>query len=144
MYIKGIFGVLTFDFPNFFLMYENKFLILNKIIFFNVIKQISMFYKKVVHLFFFRLKLRGLGYEIVKSSRYMYRFFFAKNHFYYFHIPVGIFFKCKFRNFFFLSFNKAYLNDIFSNLLKLKKLDFYEKSNSFFVKNRVIYLKKRK
>src|SRR5271168_4966551 len=97
MYIKGIFGVLTFDFPNFFLMYENKFLILNKIIFFNVIKQISMFYKKVVHLFFFRLKLRGLGYEIVKSSRYMYRFFFAKNHFYYFHIPVGIFFKCKFR-----------------------------------------------
>jgi len=94
MYIKGIFGVLTFDFPNFFLMYENKFLILNKIIFFNVIKQISMFYKKVVHLFFFRLKLRGLGYEIVKSSRYMYRFFFAKNHFYYLLICIRYIFHC--------------------------------------------------
>jgi hypothetical protein len=34
------------------------------------------------------------------------------------------------------------LNTVFSNLVLLKKLDFFERTNSFIVPNKVLFLKK--
>jgi len=71
-------------------------------------------------------------------------FFFAKNHFYYFNIPLYNYVKIRRRNFFVISFNKMLLNQLFHHFMLLKKLDLYEKTNSFISKNKILFLKKRK
>jgi hypothetical protein len=36
------------------------------------------------------------------------------------------------------------LNDLFAKLLKIKKMDFYERANTFIVPRKILYIKKRK
>jgi ribosomal protein L6P/L9E len=115
----------------------------------NKIFSMFVWYFMVMHnyvsrIFYFRLKLRGLGYRIKKIARFFFRFFFARNHFYYFHLPAGVYIKQRFRTLFIVSSNKARLNDLFNQLLILRKMDMYEKTNSFVVKNKIFFLKKRK
>ena len=79
-----------------------------------------------------------------KINNYLLKFFFARNHFYYFNIPIYTFIKIRRRNFFVISFNKILLNQLFHHFILLKKLYLYEKTNSFVSKNKILFLKKRK
>jgi hypothetical protein len=134
--------------PNdyYFLKNNNNFyfLFLKKKLNFSIFIQILNFYKNSINLYFFKLRLRGLGYRIKKIGKKLYKFFFGVRHYFYFYVPFDIFMKHLKRNFFMLSFNLSKLNDIFANILKLKKIDLYERNNTFVISNKILFLKKRK
>jgi hypothetical protein len=146
--IKGSTGIASVLLPSFYLFmpYHRglSFLFTSEQIFVMFFRYFMAMHSVVSRIFFFRLKLRGLGYRIRKMTRFLFRFFFARNHFYYFHLPMGLFVKQKSRTLFVVSSDKAKLNDLFNQLLILRKMDMYEKTNSFIVKNKIFFLKKRK
>jgi hypothetical protein len=108
---------------------------------------LKMFSKKYIYFnkfFFFQLRLKGLGYRMKRFKNKYIRFFFTKNQLFYLHIPVEIYIKMRRRNIYILSINKSKLNDIFHHFMLLRKLDLYEKTKSFVMKNKILFLKKRK
>lgn len=147
-YFKNILGYLkNYMLSSFYMKIiknNHYFLFLKKNIYNNFINNFFFFYNKFFKFFFVKLRLRGLGYRIKKISRKLYRFFFAFNHYFYFHISKEIFFKHRRRNLIIFSNNLNKLNDIFSHLLLLKKLDFYERNNTFIISKKILFFKKRK
>jgi hypothetical protein len=121
-----------------------KFIFLKKSSYNNFFNSFFIYFNKFFRFYFFKLRLRGLGYRIKKITTKLYRFFFAFNHYFYFHISKDIFFKHKKRNLIIFSNNLIKLNDIFSHLLLLKKLDFYERNNTFVISKKILFFKKRK
>lgn len=120
------------------------FLFLNKYNYITILKQFLYFYKNYFKFYFFKVRLRGLGYRIRRMTKNLYRFFFGINHYFYLHWIPDIFLKHYRRNLIVISHNKIKLNDIFAHLLLLKKLDFYERNNSFIISKKILFLKKRK
>src|SRR5687767_2707521 len=101
-------GPRKFFMPNYFFFKKNKDnginFIFNDFHKYNLVSRLlkSVFYSYKV--FFFKLKLRGLGYKIVSYfNRKLIRFFFAYNHFLYLHVPKNVFFKRIKRRFIFYS-----------------------------------------
>ena len=116
----------------------------NKSIFNNFLKIFSRNYIYFKKIFFFQLRLKGLGYRMKRFKNKYIKFFFTKNQLFYLHIPMEIYIKMRRRNIYILSINKSKLNDIFHHFMLLKKLDLYEKTKSFVMKNKILFLKKRK
>jgi hypothetical protein len=141
---KILFFIKEFGFVKFNNYTEMIFLFLNRDIYSTFIKFFFRIYANINKLFFFKLRLKGLGYRMARVHKYLFRFFFAKNHFYYFYVPYSIYIRLKRRNFFVMSHNKSKLNDLFHHFMLLKKLDLYEKTNSFVMKDKILFLKKRK
>ena len=147
--IKGKFGKIFINLNLYgFLKIENmlkfSFLFINKVLYSNFLKYFFKLYSFLLKLYFFRLRLKGLGYRMFKINKNLLKFFFAKNHYYYFNIPKYSYVKIRRRNFFIISFNKMLLNQLFHHFMLLKKLDLYEKTNSFISKNKILFVKKRK
>lgn len=149
LYFDTKFGPKKFYMPNFFFIKNEKKNI--RLIFDNynkynlVFRQLVRVFAHSFRVFFFKLKLRGLGYKVwARINRKIIRFFFAYNHFFYLHVPKNIFFRRIKRKFFFYSNNLPILNDLFAKLLKIKKMDFYERANTFIVPRKILYIKKRK
>lgn len=142
----GPFGYIRFYLYNFFFWKRRKngfsFIFFNRQIYVSFLKYFIYVHRHVSTLFFFKLRLRGLGFRIKKLTSGLFKFFLARNHFYYFYIPINMYIKNRRRHFYVLSFNKSQLNDIFSKLLLLKKMDFYNRGNSFIMKNKILFLKK--
>jgi len=125
-------------------MLKISFLFINKILYSNFLKYFFRLYNFILKLYFFKIRLKGLGYRMFRINKNLLKFFFARNHFYYFNIPVYSYVKIRRRNFFIVSFNKMLLNQLFHHFMLLKKLDLYEKTNSFISKNKILFVKKRK
>ena len=146
--IKGKFGkiFINLNLYGFIKIKENifSFLFINKILYSNFLKYFLKLYSFIFKLYFFRLRLKGLGYRMFRINKNLLKFFFAKNHYYYFNIPAYSYVKLRRRNFFIISFNKMLLNQLFHHFMLLKKLDLYEKTNSFISKNKILFIKKRK
>jgi hypothetical protein len=144
--IKGNNGVVYFFLPSFYFLKSNKnninFCFLNKFYFNIVYKQLFLYLKFFYKVYFLRLKLKGLGYRIKKYNKNLYRFFMGYNHFFYFYVPINLFVWNKKRNLLILSIDKIRINDIYSQLLLLKKLDFFEKTNSFINPKKILFIKK--
>ena len=149
LYVNTRFGPRKFHMPNYFFFKNEE----NGVKFiFNDYNKYNLFFRQLIRIFarsfrifFFKLKLRGLGYKVISSvRRKIIRFFFAYNHFFYLHVPKNIFFKKIKRKFFFYSNDLPILNDVFAKLLKIKKMDFYERANTFIVPRKILYIKKRK
>lgn len=145
-FIKGKFGVIFIYLPKYYFYFitlnKMNFIFLNKWFFSTFLKQFFCFYKIFYKMFFFRIKLKGLGYRIKKITSKLYRFFIAYNHYIYFYVCSNIFIWTKKRNLLAVSFDKMKLNDLFSHLLLLKKMDFREKTNAFIVPKKILYIKK--
>jgi len=148
IYLFNKLAYLKIFLPSIYFYSKNKldinFIYLSKNIFISVLKQVLNYFNIAIKFFFFRIRLRGLGYKIKKYAPKLYRFFFAYNHYFYFHVPHNIFIKRRRRTLIFFSNNKIKLNDIFSHLLLLKKLDLYERNNTFIVSRQIKFFKKRK
>jgi len=144
IFFKNFLGCLKFYASSYFFIKEKSFLFINRNYFLMFVNNFIFFYNKFFRFYFFKLRLRGLGYRIKKITKKLYRFFFAYNHYFYFHISKDIFFKHRRRNLIVFSHNLVKLNDIFSHLLMLKKLDFYERNNSFIISRKILFFKKRK
>lgn len=144
LFFKNLFGYMKIFMPSLFFVSRFKYLFLNKNFYNNFLNNFLFFFNKFYRFFFFRLRLRGLGYRIRKITKKLYRFFFAFNHFFYFHVSKDVFFKHRRRHLIIFSNNLVKLNDIFSHLLLLKKLDFYERNNTFIISRKILFFKKRK
>lgn len=141
---KNVLGYIKYYMPSFYFFKNNRFIFLKKEFFKTFINNFFYFYNRFCRFYFFKLRLRGLGYRIKKITKKLYRFFFAFNHYFYFHVSKDIFFRHRRRNLIVFSHNIMKLNDVFSHLLLLKKLDLYERNNTFIISRKIIFFKKRK
>lgn len=148
VFFRNILGYLKYNMVSSYYVKtkENNiyFLFTKKGVYKNFINNFLFFFNKFFKFFFVKLRLRGLGYRIKKITKKLYRFFFAFNHYFYFHVSRDIFFKHRRRILIMFSNNLVKLNDIFSHLLLLKKLDFYERNNTFIISRKILFFKKRK
>jgi hypothetical protein len=148
LYLYNNYSITKIFLPSFYFYSHGSnylnFIYLNKFFFINIMRQLLNYFRMYVKFYFFKLRLRGLGYKLKKYAIKLYRFFFAYNHYFYFHVPKDIFVKNRKRTLLVFGNNKAKLNDIFSHLLLLKKLDLYDRNNSFIVSRQIKFFKKRK
>jgi len=92
--------------PKYFMFYilnnNFHFLFFIKEYFVSFIKHFFYMYNRVVKLFFFKLRLRGMGYYIKRMSDCFYKIFVANNHFFYFYVPNNVYIRRRGRDFFFI------------------------------------------
>lgn len=81
--------------------------------FFSFLKNFFNIYNNINNLYFFRLKLRGLGFVLKRYSKYLFSFLMAVNHFYYFFVPKIFLIKKKKKHIICLSLDLAKLNILF-------------------------------
>src|ERR1700727_2083266 len=76
-------------FINFLKIYKNSFFLifLNRSNFFSFYKHFLNIYNKFFYIYFFKLKLKGLGYRVVRICKNLYRFYFINTNFLYLHLP---------------------------------------------------------
>jgi len=143
-----IFNLTKFFFIlNFAIEKDNlKFLYIETDKYLNFFRNFFKFYMSIKKIFFFRLKLKGLGYSVRRFSKYLFSFFMAVSNRFYFHIPLNIFVKKRKKLFIFLSYNEIKLNTLFWNLLFLKKHNVYVRARylSGFIKPNYLRLIKKK
>lgn len=102
------------------------FLFTNYNIFKGFITNIISIHKDVFNFYFFKLKLKGLGFRIRKVTDSLIKFFFTSTNFFYLHLPDNLIVKLKKRKIFFISSNLCSLKNIMVELLLLKKLIVYK------------------
>jgi hypothetical protein len=66
----------------------------------------------------------------------------AYNHFFYLYTPINVYIWNKKRNFLLLSIDNNKLNNLFFQLLLLKKIDFFERTNTFIIPKKILFIKK--
>jgi hypothetical protein len=103
-------------------------------------KHVLQLYNKLSSFYFLKLKLKGLGYRIIHISKFLIKFFFNRNNFFYLHLPKTILFRYKIRRLFFLSTRLMDLRNLMINLLLLKKYLVYRLSGLFYPRQ-IILLK---
>jgi hypothetical protein len=69
----------------------------------NFVNSFIALQRKLFFYYFFRFKLKGLGYRIKRISKYLYRFFVISVNYFYLHLPKTILLKYKKRKLFLLS-----------------------------------------
>jgi len=108
LYFFTTFGPEKFHMPNFFFIKHHGqkkiSIILDNYNKYNMVfRQIVRIFSRSYRVYFFKLKLRGLGYKLwARINRRIIKFFFAYNHFFYLYIPKNIFFRRIKRKFFFI------------------------------------------
>lgn len=91
-------------------------------------------------LFFFKLKMRGLGYRVRRITRLLYRFYFTKTNYIYLHLPANVWIFLRKRRLFFVSRQKDLLNQLVKHILRLHPPSPYNKRGFTFPR----YLRRRK
>lgn len=76
-------------------------------------------------IYYYKLRLKGLGFRIIKHATGLYRFFFNKINYIYFNVPTNIIMHYKQRVLFFLSIHWDILKMVIKHVLALKKLSIY-------------------
>jgi len=89
---------------------------------------------KLSSFYFFRIKLKGLGYRVTHLTKSVVRLFFNRSNFFYMHIPSSILLKYKNRRLFFISTRLEDLKLSMLYLLMLKKQIVYRLKGLFFPK----------
>jgi len=145
VYLIGRSNLVIFKMPSRYfirLCNENSFsfLFLNYHFFKNFVNSFMVLQRKMFFYYFFRFKLKGLGYRIKRISKYLYRFFFISVNYFYLHLPKTVIFKYKKRRMFLLSSDWVDLRILVVNLLLLKCVTIYRLRGFSFPK-RVIMLK---
>jgi hypothetical protein len=117
-----------------------SFFFLNYFHFITFFKHILQLYNKLSSFYYLKLKLKGLGYRIIHISKFLIKFFFNRNNFFYVHLPKTILFRYKIRRLFFLSTKLVDLRNLMINILLLKKYIIYRLSGLFYPRQ-IILLK---
>lgn len=129
LFIKGILGILVIKMPSFFFFLKKEnflsFVFLNRFFFISIFKHFSYLYKRLYFFNFVKLKIRGLGYRILKVCNSLFRFFFGHTNFFYLHVPQDIIIKSRKRRLLLLSNNLSALKMVLAHMLLLKKLSVY-------------------
>lgn len=99
--------------------------------------------KQFIIIYFLKLRLRGLGYRLKKISKLLYRFYFTKTSYIYFHKPKNLLMHIRKRKIILLSANKQMLMSIFNQILFLHPVGPYNK-RGFKYPRQIIILKEKK
>lgn len=76
--------------------------------------------------------MRGLGYRFKRITSSLFRFYFTKTNYIYFHCPLSIYLFSRKRKVILLSSNKHLLHLVFSHILRLHKSGPYNKRGFTF------------
>lgn len=125
--LKGFFGILFIKMPSIY--FYKKISNHNFSLAFLTLFSLNFFFKHFINnliilskLFFFRIRIKGLGYRMKKISNNLYRFFFTSTNFFYFHIPFNVLIKYKMRKMLLISNDLVVLKVLIAHLLMLKKI----------------------
>lgn len=106
----------------------------------SLLRHVTYLNRRLSKIFFLRLKVRGLGYRFKKLATDLYRFYFTRTNYIYFHKPADIIIKSRKRRIILLSYNIQRLNLVFNQLLLLHKVGPYNR-RGFTYPRRIIQLK---
>jgi hypothetical protein len=117
-----------------------SFIFTSRSIFSGFLKKLLNCFNSLSYIFFFKLRLKGLGYRVRRVAKNLYKFFFIYTNFYYLHLPLSVFLKIKRRRLIFYGFDLNILKLVLTNLLLLNKLFIYTVRGLLFP-NQIILLK---
>jgi len=143
MLIWGLFGREWLKLPFCYVKRENlnfSFIFLSNYYMKSFVRHLESSCSRFFYLYYFRLRLKGLGFRVKRIYKFLYRFYFTVVNFFYFHIPFNVVFKYKARRLFFLSNSFFTLRTLIVHLLLLKRLVVYKLRGIFFP--RIIILMK--
>jgi hypothetical protein len=109
-----------------------KFLFLTKFFYKTFLNHLFNFYNKLFMFYYFRLKLKGLGYRIFNVTRNLLKVFFNRSNFFYIHIPSCILLKNRTRRLFFISSKKEELSVTILSILFLKEFVIYRQQGIYY------------
>jgi|SRR5947209_19565273 hypothetical protein len=121
--------------PIFFYKLDNnnyKFIFLKKNFYITFLKHLFNFYNRFFIFYYFRLKLKGLGYRIFNVTKNLIKVFFNRNNFFYIHIPLCILLKNRTRRLFFISTSKEVLSVTIISILYLKEFVIYRQQGLYY------------
>lgn len=93
------------------------------------LKAYSLWFSRI---FFLKFRMRGLGYRFRRITSSLFRFYFTKTNYIYFHCPSSIYLFSRKRKIILLSSNKHLLHLVFSHILRLHKSGPYNKRGFTF------------
>lgn len=109
-----------------------KFIFLNKFFFVSFLKHLFNFYNKLFMFYYFRLKLKGLGYRIFNITKHLIQIYYNRSNFFYVHIPLCILLKNRTRRLFFISSSNEILSVTIIGILLLKEFVVYRQHGVYY------------
>lgn len=102
-----------------------EFLFLNKFFYKSFLRHFLNFYNSVTICYFFKIKVRGLGYRVRSFTNNFCYFYFNYTNYYFVYLPTNIIIKTYKTRALFFGFNWFLLKLIISNILLFKTLGPY-------------------
>lgn len=112
--------------------FNYKFLFLSKFFFLTFIKHLFNFYNKLFMFYYFRLRLKGLGYRIFNVTKRLLKVYFNRSNFFYIHVPLCILLKNRTRRLFFISTSNEQLSVTIIGILYLKEFIIYRQHGLYY------------
>jgi len=109
-----------------------KFIFLSKFYYITFIRHLLSFYSRFFMFYYFRLKLKGLGYRVFNVTKNLIKIFFNRNNFFYVHIPLCILLKNRTRRLFFISTCNEVLSVFIIKILYLKEVIIYRQHGLYY------------
>lgn len=91
-------------------------------------------------LYYYKLRLKGLGFRIRQFGSSLFRFFFTSVNYFYLHIPFEVCLKHKGRVLYFISTSCMILHEVIVHILLLKKITVY-RIRGFVYPRQIILIK---
>jgi len=111
-----------------------KFLFLNKFFYVSFLRHLFNFYNKCFTFYYFRLKLKGLGYRIFNVTKNLLKVFFNRSNFFYIYISSSILLKNRTRRLFFISTSNEVLSVTIISILYLKEFVIYRQHGLYYLR----------
>lgn len=112
----------------------------NKFDYKKFLSRLKQVLNKNLIIYFVKFKIKGLGYRFKRITPNLYRFYFTRTSYIYFHRPANIIVKHRKKRIIMLSNNKQTLNNVLNSILSLHKVGPYNRRG--FNYPRQIILKK--
>lgn len=143
IFSKGGGKLFSFFMPQLFFFNTNssyKFLFTSKHLYSSFLTNLRFYTNCLQQIYFLKLRLKGLGYRIRRFSRRLYRFYFTRTNYIYFHLPIRLIFKKKKKKIILLSTDYHLVRLVFANLMLLHRVGPYNR-RGFTYPRQIIILK---
>jgi len=109
-----------------------NFLFIEKKFYTGFLRHFFNFYSRCFIFYYFRLKLKGLGYRIFNVTKGLIKIYLNRSNFFYVHIPLCILLKNRTRRLFFISTSCEVLSVVIISILYLKEFVIYRQHGLYY------------
>jgi len=109
-----------------------KLLFVEKKFYVGFLRHLFNFYSRCFTFYYFRLKLKGLGYRIFNVTKNLIKIYLNRSNFFYVHIPLCILLKNRTRRLFFISTNNEELSVVIISVLYMKEFVIYRQHGLYY------------